>query len=214
MPAWADNQFFTALIAAVIGAAATFVAMRFSRVTERKKLTLEVIVEKIWDKDYILCERRLAHFRHFIETATIDEFQNHSEPAPPRIQASASSVSTRSAPPAETEESTSSTLSVRIVNAEESPFELAPDVVRSILNYYEIMAIGIRDQILDEMICKRYMYGEFLRNWRSCKQIIEQIRTRANNDRIYREVENLAKRWARIPPKPETAWLMYIRGWY
>ena len=203
-----DSELIAAVIGALLGIVATIGAMHFQRATERKKLTLEVFVQKIWDKDYILCVQRLETFAHLIETATLDQFLKSGADGAlgQAVSVTEKAVSSDGASTAEA--------SAVAVNSQPNPFETPRDVFRSLMNFYEIMAIGIRDQILDEMICKRYMYGELMENWRSCKSITEKLRVRNNNDRIYREVENLAKRWARNPPRPESALLTYLRGWY
>lgn len=216
---WTDSELIAALVGALLGALFAVIGMRFARATEQKKLTLELFVERIWDKDYILCLQRLSSFARFIEGATVDEFM--SATAESLRQSQHTSQATAVAAPAAGAQqgaaggqgATAGATAVAIAGGSE-PFETPLDVVRSIMNFYEIIAIGIRDQILDEAICKRYIYGEFLQNWRTCRSIVDQIRVRANNDRIYREVENLAKRWARIPPRPESVFLMYLRGWY
>lgn len=214
---WSNNELIAALVGAAVGALIAVVGMRFARATEQKKLTLELFVERIWDKDYILCLQRLTSFARFIEGATFDEFMTATAESLAQSHAtnvSQAAASTAPASPQSTGAASAGASAVAIATAGPGPFETPLDVVRSIMNFYEIIAIGIRDQILDEAICKRYIYGEFLQNWRACRSIIDQIRVRANNDRIYKEVENLAKRWARIPPRAESVFLMYLRGWY
>lgn len=214
---WTDNELIAALVGAVFGALFAVVGMRFARATEQKKLTLELFVERIWDKDYILCVQRITSFARFIERATLDEFMNataESLAVSPSTTSQAAATAVPSSGGGQPQSASAGASAVAIATSNTEPFETPADVVRSIMNFYEIIAIGIRDQILDEAICKRYIYGEFLENWRTCRSIIEQIRVRANNDRIYREVDNLAKRWVRIPPKSESVFLMYLRGWY
>lgn len=68
-------------------------------------------------------------------------------------------------------------------------------VVRAVLNDYEIIAIGVRQGILDEEYLYRYMRGMALRDWNRCIAFVSALRVRAGNQLIYVEFEGLATQW-------------------
>lgn len=65
--------------------------------------------------------------------------------------------------------------------------------IRSILNDYEITALGIKRGILDEKIFKLWFRTSFLDDHEKLKSYIEEIRRR--NRRAYVELEELADKW-------------------
>ncbi|MGH6792179.1 MAG: DUF4760 domain-containing protein, partial [Methyloceanibacter sp.] len=67
--------------------------------------------------------------------------------------------------------------------------------VRAILNDHEIMAIGIRQGILDEEYLFRYMRGIAIRDWNRCVAFVTALRVRTQNPLLYVEFEGLATSW-------------------
>lgn len=67
--------------------------------------------------------------------------------------------------------------------------------IRSILNDYEITALGIKRGILDEKIFKLWFRNSFLGDHEKLKSYIEEIRQR--NPQVYVELEELADKWNR-----------------
>lgn len=65
--------------------------------------------------------------------------------------------------------------------------------IRSILNDYEITALGIKRGILDEKIFKLWYKTSFLKDYESMRAYIAEIRQR--NPQVYVEMEELADKW-------------------
>lgn len=74
------------------------------------------------------------------------------------------------------------------------------------LNHYEIIAIGLRQNILDEKIYRAWMEGAFVRDWNAAADFIQRERWKCDEhgqwhyrDSIYENYEHVARRWS-----PET----------
>lgn len=70
--------------------------------------------------------------------------------------------------------------------------------IRSVLNNYELICIGIREGIYDEAIYRRWYYGSFMTDWKKIRPFVERVRQESENpnpENIYRELQNLAERW-------------------
>jgi hypothetical protein len=68
--------------------------------------------------------------------------------------------------------------------------------LRSILNRYELVAIGIKEATLDERVYKNYIRTTFVTDWIACKPFVVQRRQTTKNAKLYCECESLAKQWA------------------
>ena len=69
-------------------------------------------------------------------------------------------------------------------------------VIRSILNRYELVAIGIKEGTIDEQSYKRWCRTTLVKDWIECKALVVQLRKNASIATYYIELEKLAKRWA------------------
>jgi len=76
----------------------------------------------------------------------------------------------------------------------------AVEAIRSILNYYETMAIGIEGRILDEAFLFNAFRGALLRDWDTAEAFVVAMRKRLDNDQLFIKTQNLAKRWAGLKP--------------
>ncbi|PTV95817.1 uncharacterized protein DUF4760 [Rhodobacter aestuarii] len=68
-------------------------------------------------------------------------------------------------------------------------------VIRSILNDYEMISIGIREGILDEALYKRWFRSSLVNDYQKAKATIDTIRQRTGVPTIYAEFQALAERW-------------------
>jgi len=68
--------------------------------------------------------------------------------------------------------------------------------IRSILNRYELVAIGIKQKTIDEKSYKDWCRTTLVKDWLECKPFVMEIRRQAKNPNFYCELEWLAKRWA------------------
>jgi hypothetical protein len=66
----------------------------------------------------------------------------------------------------------------------------------STCNRYEILAIGIKEGIIDERIYKSYWRGTLLADWKRVETAVHYMRNRQQNPKIYIEFEDLARKWS------------------
>jgi hypothetical protein len=78
-------------------------------------------------------------------------------------------------------------------------------VIRSILNDYEIIALGIRRDILDERIFKLWFKTTFLNDYEKMRPFVAEVRQR--NRRAFVELEGLAEKWK----KRDNSWWLRHR---
>ncbi len=88
-------------------------------------------------------------------------------------------------------------------NDKEELIELAKSIqssedmtaVRSILNWYEIVAQGIESKILDEKMVKDYYKTTLITDYKKMMPFIEETRRLYANDSFYIKFQALAKKW-------------------
>jgi hypothetical protein len=76
------------------------------------------------------------------------------------------------------------------------------ETIRTSLNRYELIAIGIRGRALDAKLYKRWFCTGLVEDWIEFKALIMHLRTDNKNPRLYCEFEWLAKKWASKAQKP------------
>ncbi len=69
--------------------------------------------------------------------------------------------------------------------------------IMSVLNFNELIAIGIDEKTVDEPIYKRYHRTEYVHDWIGCKPFVMELRDQSENPTYYCEIEALAKKWAK-----------------
>jgi hypothetical protein len=69
--------------------------------------------------------------------------------------------------------------------------------IRYIFNDYELTALGIARDVLDEALYKDWFRGSMLRDYRAAEPAVRAARTLVNNDQLYIQWENLAAKWNR-----------------
>jgi hypothetical protein len=67
--------------------------------------------------------------------------------------------------------------------------------IMKILNQYEFMAAGIRTGAFDEEIYKRMKRGLLIRDWKSLKAYVEELKNQYGRSELYVEFQWLAERW-------------------
>lgn len=83
--------------------------------------------------------------------------------------------------------------------------------IRTTLNDYEQMAIGIQFGVLDLDIIKRYMKSGIIRDWAHAAPFIYKVRQEIDRPALYHEFEELS-RWLQETPMPRrTTW---TRLWF
>ncbi|HGC5183412.1 TPA: DUF4760 domain-containing protein, partial [Escherichia coli] len=68
-----------------------------------------------------------------------------------------------------------------------------------ILNFYERVAVSIREGIYDEKMIKRTSYTTVVETYDIAEPLIKAIRESINSDTTYQEFEWLVRRWKANP---------------
>lgn len=67
--------------------------------------------------------------------------------------------------------------------------------VKTIMNDYELTALGIKQGILDQAFYREWFEGSFLKDYQAVRPLIKDIREKENRHKIYNQFENLAVKW-------------------
>lgn len=140
------------LISAIIGACVALRSISEQRRIARKRATLDILVQKEWDSDYIAARAEFVKLRDGPDGLDFWAQNQHKN-------------------------------SPQTVN------------IRNTLNDYELIAIGIKEDILDEELYKRWFKTSFLRDWRAAQGFIREIRRQLNTPTLFTEMDWLAQRW-------------------
>jgi hypothetical protein len=76
-------------------------------------------------------------------------------------------------------------------------------ILRSILNRYELISIGIHKKTLNEALYKVFARTGVVRDWIACKPFVTQRRQSTSSPKLYIEFEKLAKKWAKRDEKSQ-----------
>lgn len=68
-------------------------------------------------------------------------------------------------------------------------------IIRSVLNDYELIAIGIEEDILDEELYKKWFKSAYIKDYDLSADAIAALRERLGVPAIYKNFEALAKKW-------------------
>lgn len=71
--------------------------------------------------------------------------------------------------------------------------------IRGYLNVHELMAVGIKRNVLDDTVCYDFWSGELIRCFTDTRSLIEFIQTQPHEDGTYCEMVRVANRWALRP---------------
>ena len=69
-------------------------------------------------------------------------------------------------------------------------------IIRSTLNDYELIAVGIKEKVLDEELYKRWFRASFIKDWQQSKAFIMELRRSENMPKAFCEFEWLAEKWS------------------
>lgn len=159
----------------------------------RRRLTYESIQRKYWDVDYVVARRMLNDYRTRLKNLDLDGLDDFfNPPSLKKPNASIKAKGGKRTTPGSDEPET------RI-----SVFEGPREFLSTILNDYELLAIGIENQVMDEKIAKSLLYGTVMNDYTTCRRFIQHLRDQKNNPRIYIKFERLFDRWKECPPNPK-----------
>ena len=155
-----------------------FLTIRTQRAINRRRATIDMFMQKIWDKDYLKAADAFADvMKDQTKLMTLHD-----------MFARALDLKRRNE-------------WVDLSDAEKEKYELAAstiyDVVK-VLNDRELIAIGIRDGAYDDAICRRWWYSTFLREWKLASTFIARIRTDPQLGAAaaaFTQMQELAERW-------------------
>jgi hypothetical protein len=75
-------------------------------------------------------------------------------------------------------------------------------VIRNVLNIHELVAVGVRKDVLDKDVCFDFWCDELLDAFRKCASVIEHARKEPEGTRFtYINLEHLYKDWLRLHKK-------------
>jgi hypothetical protein len=73
--------------------------------------------------------------------------------------------------------------------------------IMRVLNNYEFIAAGIREDALDEEIFKRVQWSVVMKDWAALSGCVMELRSSSERPTLFQEFENLSKRWKEKPLK-------------
>jgi hypothetical protein len=79
-------------------------------------------------------------------------------------------------------------------------------LIRSLLNHFELISVGIQSGIYDERMIKESWCTIVTRTYDQALPFIQATRERDNKQTLYQEFELLAKRWKDCPLTAKRSW--------
>jgi hypothetical protein len=73
--------------------------------------------------------------------------------------------------------------------------------IMRVLNNYEFIAAGIREDALDEEIFKRVQWSVVMKDWAALSGCVMELRSSSERPTLFQEFESLSKRWKEKPLK-------------
>ena len=67
--------------------------------------------------------------------------------------------------------------------------------VRELLNHYELLAIAIETETIDEDFVKQYQRSTTIETWKNAEELIIEIRKRTENENAFIHFARLAEKW-------------------
>ena len=71
--------------------------------------------------------------------------------------------------------------------------------IRGLLNFFEVISLGIRRKFYDEIVIKASHFSTFILVWNMTLPYITKRRQMMNNDKLFMEFEGLIVRWQNNP---------------
>ncbi|MGR2670806.1 DUF4760 domain-containing protein [Acinetobacter soli] len=84
----------------------------------------------------------------------------------------------------------------------ENEHEVRKSLIKA-LNRYEFYAVGINQELFDEVLFKRMHCSNIVRLWEASSTAVNQLRIFAKKDTLFKDLEQLANRWKANPLKSE-----------
>ena len=66
---------------------------------------------------------------------------------------------------------------------------------RIMMNHYEVIAIGIQSGAYSDDIYRKFLRGQFKKDWRAMFEVVQRMRELEDNQRIFIEAQKLAESW-------------------
>jgi len=67
--------------------------------------------------------------------------------------------------------------------------------IRTTLNINELVAVSIKEGVIDETVFRRWFNRAYIDDWKSMTGYVEEVRKYKENPKIFIELEELAERW-------------------
>lgn len=67
--------------------------------------------------------------------------------------------------------------------------------IRTVLNVNELIAVSIREGVIDERVFRRWFNGAYIDDWQSMTGYLTEVRRYKGNPNIFCEFEALARKW-------------------
>jgi hypothetical protein len=176
--------------------AATFVAyraLRNQRAVARRQATIQMLMHNLWDKDYMKCTYQFSNIASERDRLS-DVFHEYV-----RINDLKQSGAWKNLP-AEQKKKGRKTIKEY-------------DVICAALNNYELIAIGIREGIYDEIIYKRWFRTTVINHWSKSRVFMELIRGPIDGPgtNAFHDFDEMARRWHSEGPLKRSH--MHFRLW-
>ena len=71
--------------------------------------------------------------------------------------------------------------------------------IMAVLNHYEFVATGIREDAFDERVYKRMLYGILVKDWNNLEAFVVELRKTRFHNTLYQEYQWLAEKWKKNP---------------
>jgi hypothetical protein len=72
--------------------------------------------------------------------------------------------------------------------------------LRDYLNLHELLAVGVKKEVLDPSVCYDFWRNELTRAYRDCIHAIKFIQRQKDQEKTYCEVVDLYEQWSTQPP--------------
>lgn len=83
--------------------------------------------------------------------------------------------------------------------------------IKVVLNDFELVAIGIQLNIIDEEFYRRWFMSGVTRHWRHARPFVAALRTRTANETLFHEFEQMAGWFSDDKPPQRKRWLNRLR---
>lgn len=82
--------------------------------------------------------------------------------------------------------------------------------IRTYLNTFELLAVSIKWNVIDENVCKAIIGDALVKRWQKAFPLINEIRTREGDEEFFEHFQNLAKKWKDHPMIKQDWWIVAL----